>query len=59
MLWEIGDFPVVKKPTYEELKKLPIEIDKEIENQYRTMYYSNPLTFQDFLELEEKKKKIE
>ena len=46
---------ILDKKIDEELQKVPIDIDKEIENQYRTMYYSNPLTFQAFIDIEEKK----
>ncbi len=38
-----------------ELKSVPIEIDEEIKSQFRKRFYASPLSFQTYLELEEKK----
>jgi len=41
----------------EELKKIPIEIDPSVRDDYKKAYYSNPLTFSEYLNIEQKKHK--
>ncbi len=45
-------YEIINDKINEELKKLPIEIDPSVKEDYKEAYYSNPLTFSEYLNIE-------
>ncbi len=46
---------IINEKIIEELKKIPIEIEPNVREDYKKAYYSNPLTFSEYLNIEQKK----
>lgn len=50
-------YEIINEKIKEELKNIPIEIDPSVREDYKKAYYSNPLTFSEYLNIEQKKHK--
>ena len=48
-------YEILNEKINEELKNIPIEIDQSVREEYRIEYYRNPLTFSEYLNIEQKK----
>ncbi|MHA1561879.1 MAG: hypothetical protein ACTSPA_07095, partial [Promethearchaeota archaeon] len=53
----IFHFEIINEKIMEELKNIPIEIDSSVREDYKKAYYRNPLTFSEYLNIEQKKHK--
>ncbi len=48
-------YEIINEKINEELKKIPIEIEPSVREDYKKAYYSNPLSFSEYLNIEQKK----
>ena len=48
-------YEIINEKINEELKKIPIEIEPSVREDYKKEYYSNPLSFSEYLNIEQKK----
>lgn len=54
---KIFHYEIINDKINEELKKIPIEIDPSVREDYKKTYYINPLTFSEYLNIEQEKHK--
>ena len=54
---KIFHYEIINDKINEELKKIPIEIDPSVREDYKKTYYINPLTFSEYLNIELEKHK--
>jgi hypothetical protein len=50
-------YEIINEKINEELKNIPIEIDQSVREDYKKAYYRNPLTFSEYLNIEQEKHK--
>ncbi len=50
-------YETINEKINEELNELPIEIDPSVREDYKKAYYHNPLSFSDYLNIEQKKQR--
>ena len=50
-------YRIINEKISEELKKIPIEIDPSVKEDFKKAYFRSPLTFSEYLNIEQKKHK--